>query len=159
MHCPSLEFTDGNQKILRHYGNPSLHCWSIILSFQERCTSLWDQYQRNALSVTGVSTTWATDKNWLTKLLETWKVTQLNLLHQKSDKSCVRQIQLTIPVSLGWPSRHFCCSGPLNTASSNLWTESEVHVRKWQCLLVLRSQPYLWASSFWVRILHTWPVF
>ena len=52
----------------------------VILNLQKRCTSLRDQYQWKALFIIGVSINWTTDRNRLTKILETWKVILLNLL-------------------------------------------------------------------------------
>ena len=62
---------------------PFVHV-NVILNLQKRCTSLWDRYQRKTLFVIDVSINWATDRNWQTKLLDTWKVTQINLLGLES---------------------------------------------------------------------------
>ena len=53
---------------------------------QKRYTAIWDQYKMKALFVVGVSTNWANDRKWQTKLLETWNKIQLSLLQQESDK-------------------------------------------------------------------------
>ena len=36
--------------------------------------------------IVDISINWATNRNWQTNILDTWKVTQLNLPHQKSVK-------------------------------------------------------------------------
>ena len=51
---------------------------------QKRCTSLGDRYERETLFVVDVSIDWVTNRNWHTKVLDTWKVIQLDLLRQKS---------------------------------------------------------------------------
>ena len=56
---------------------------NVVINLQ-RCTSLWDPYQREALFVSEVSINWATGTNWQTKLLHAWKVAQLKLLRQGS---------------------------------------------------------------------------
>ena len=61
---------------------PLVHV-SVILNLQERCTSLSGRYQWKTLFVVAVSINWAIDRNWLTNLHDTWKVTRLNLFHQK----------------------------------------------------------------------------
>ena len=38
--------------------------------------------------VVDVSMNWATNRNWQIKVLDTWKVTQLNLPRQESAKYC-----------------------------------------------------------------------
>ena len=59
---------------------------NVILNLQKRCTSLCDRYQRKTLLAYDVSLNWATYRDWQIKALDTWKVTQLNLLPQKSGK-------------------------------------------------------------------------
>ena len=44
------------------------------------------RHQRKTLFVVDVSINWATDRNWQTRLLDTWKVTQMNLPRQESVK-------------------------------------------------------------------------
>ena len=58
-----------------------------ILNLQKRYESLWDRYQRKTLFIVDVSIGWAPNRNWQTKVLDTWKVTQLTSLRQKSVKS------------------------------------------------------------------------
>ena len=48
---------------------------------------LWGRYQRKTLSVIDVSINWAANRNWQTKVLDTWKVAQLNLPDQESVKT------------------------------------------------------------------------
>ena len=52
---------------------------NVIANLQKRCTSLRDRYQRKTLLVVDVSVIWPTNRNWQTKVLDTWKVTQLDL--------------------------------------------------------------------------------
>ena len=40
-----------------------------------------------------VSINWATDRNWQTKLLDTWKVAQLNLLRKECVKTTVDRLK------------------------------------------------------------------
>ena len=71
-----------------------VHIMNVILNLQKRCTSLWDRYQGKTLFIFEVSVNWATNRNWQIKVLDTWKVAQLNLLHQKSVK-CAQYVTIT----------------------------------------------------------------
>ena len=51
---------------------------NVILNFKNGCTSLRNRYQRKTLFVVDVSVDWATGKRWKTKLVDTWKVTQIH---------------------------------------------------------------------------------
>ena len=57
----------------------TLRFWFMWTSFkndlQKRCTSFWNQYQRKTLFAVDFSITWATNRNWLSKLLDRRKVT------------------------------------------------------------------------------------
>ena len=55
---------------------------SVIVDLQKRCPSLGDGHQRETLFVV-ICMNWATDTHWYTKLLDTRKGTQLNLLRQE----------------------------------------------------------------------------
>ena len=66
----------------RHYHFVNVN---VILNFKRDtvCASLWNRYQRKTLFVIDVSINWTTVRRWQTKLLDTWKVTQIHLLRQK----------------------------------------------------------------------------
>ena len=44
------------------------------------------KYQREILCVVDVSINWAADRNWQTKLQDTWRITQMNLPRQERVK-------------------------------------------------------------------------
>ena len=58
----------------------------VLLNLRKRCLSHCDRYQWEKLFVLDVSIDWATDINWQTKLLDTGKVTQLNVSRQERVK-------------------------------------------------------------------------
>ena len=84
---PSL-ISDDNQKILVMKGTflCVLVLVNVIPNLQKRCTSLWDQYQGKTLCH-WLSINWPSSRYWHTKVLDTWKVTQLKSLCQKSVKT------------------------------------------------------------------------
>ena len=52
---------------------------NIIVYFKNDMCIPSNRYQRQTLFVVGVSVNWATVRRWQTKLLETWKVSQIQL--------------------------------------------------------------------------------
>ena len=61
------------------------------LKNRDTWSSLLDSYLRKTLFFVEVSVYWATVRNWHTKVLDTWKVAQLILLHQESVNISVAQ--------------------------------------------------------------------
>ena len=57
---------------------------NVTVNLQMMCTSLSDRHQRKTVFVVDVSINWATNGNGQTKVLDTWKVTQLNVPRQQS---------------------------------------------------------------------------
>ena len=51
---------------------------NVTLNLQKSCSPFWDRYQRKTLFVVDVSRNWETNRNWQTKVINTWKVTQVN---------------------------------------------------------------------------------
>ena len=54
-----------------------------ITNLQKRCNP-FDIDTKGRLFVVDVSVNWPSNRNWQTKVLDSWKATQLNLLRQKS---------------------------------------------------------------------------
>ena len=77
---------------------------NVILNSQNRCTPFRDRHQRKTLCVVDVSRNWATTRHWQTKVLDTWKVTQLNLLRQKSvtTAQCGWLANMVYSLVVGW---------------------------------------------------------
>ena len=52
------------------------------------------------LFVVDVPINWASDRNWQTKVLDTWRVTQLNVLHQESVKNTLEGMLGTVSITM-----------------------------------------------------------
>ena len=64
----------------------------MCMSFRtyRRDVNPFETNTKGRLSVVAVSINWPSHRNWQTKVLDSWKAAQLNLLLQKSVKNFVR---------------------------------------------------------------------
>ena len=126
--------SDDNRKILGHDRNSSLRCWFMWTPFwtNTRDVNPFETDTKGWLFVVDVSVNWSTDRNWQTKVLDTWKVTQLNLLRHKSV--------------------HFCCIAvaPLSgtcrkrlSAATGVRKPGPGKIASWPCILTV---------SMWQRV-------
>ena len=73
---------------------------NVSLNLQRICTFVRDQYQRKTLFVVDVSTDWATNGHWRTKVSDTWQVAQVTVPRQESVKTeremCIVSIRVIL---------------------------------------------------------------
>ena len=89
------------------------------------------RYQKKTLFVVDISITWATNRNWQAKVLDTWKVTQLNLPHQDSANRCSQCPKIICFWLLSSPSNQ-----PVYPRDEFTCCQTETGVADWSCYLI-----------------------
>ena len=56
---------------------------NVILKLKKEMCIPWTSYQRKTLFLVDISVDWAAGRRWQTKLLDTWKVTQIHYFPRK----------------------------------------------------------------------------